>query len=184
MESKTLEAAMRAIIRDIQTELTEEFDLNFERQAFFTEAWQRRRSPGREGGALLIQTGSLRRSIRSEVRGSSVVFTSHHPAAGIHNDGGEIKVTARMKRYFWYRYREATGSLGKRKDGTLKKDKRNVRISTVAEFYKAMALKKVGSKIKMPRRRFIGESPEVERAVEEIITQGLTEFFDSLEIKK
>lgn len=175
---------MRAIISDIRTELTEEFDLNFERQAFFTEAWQRRSSPGREGGALLINTGSLRRSIRSETKGSSIVFTSHHPAAGIHNDGGEITVTARMKRYFWFRYREATGSLGTRKDGSLRQDKRNARISSLAAFYKAMALKKVGSKIKMPRRRFIGDSPEVARAIEEIITKGLTEYFESLEIKK
>ena len=52
----------------------------------------------------------------------------------------------------------------------------------MAEFYKAMALKKVGSTIKIPRRRFIGEAPEVVKAVEEIITTELTKYFDNFDI--
>lgn len=182
--AKTLEQAISEIMRDIAVELAEEFDRNFERQAFFNEAWERRRSPGREGGALLIRTGGLRRSIRNRVRGMRVVFSSDHPAALIHNDGGEIVVTERMKRYFWARYMESTGSLGRRKDGSLRSDKRNTRISAMADFYKAMALKKVGSKIIIPRRRFIGASPEVEAAVTEIITRGLEEYFSTLDLTK
>ena len=33
---------IKNILRDIQVEMTDEFDQNFERQAFFSEAWQRR----------------------------------------------------------------------------------------------------------------------------------------------
>ena len=73
---KTLEQAISEIMRDIAVELAEEFDRNFERQAFFNEAWERRRSPGREGGAVLICTGGLRRSIRNRVRGRSEEHTS------------------------------------------------------------------------------------------------------------
>ncbi len=36
---------IKNILRDIQVEMTDEFDRNFERQAFFSEAWQRRKSP-------------------------------------------------------------------------------------------------------------------------------------------
>ena len=33
-------AIFRSILRDIQVELGDEFDQNFERQAFFSHAWQ------------------------------------------------------------------------------------------------------------------------------------------------
>lgn len=182
MRASDFEKALRVIMSTIRVELRDEFDRNFERQAFFNEKWQRRRSPGREGGALLIQTGRLRKSIKAEIRGSSVIFTSDHPAAAVHNDGAEIVVTAKMKRYFWFRYKEAVGGFGYRKDGSLRRTKKNAQLSTMAEFYKAMALKKVGSTIKIPRRRFIGEAPEVAKAVEEIITTELTKYFDNFDI--
>ena len=47
-----------------------------------------------------------------------------------------------------------------------------------AEFWKRLALMKVGSSIKIPRRRFIGPSPEVERIVEDIIDENLEDFFE------
>lgn len=168
---------IKRILRDIQVELTDEFDRNFEREAFFSEAWERRRSPLRPNGHLLVDSGTLRRSIRSEIKESSIVFKSDLPYAAIHNEGGEIKVTARMKKFFWYKYYSTTGSFGRRKDGSLRRDKRNNRLTTEAEFWKCMALLKVGSSIKIPRRRFLGSSPEVEQAVREIIENNITEYF-------
>ena len=53
-----------------------------------------------------------------------------------------------------------------------------VQLSTEAEFWKWMALKKEGSTIKIPKRQFIGASPEVEKAVREIIEKNLTEYFE------
>lgn len=170
---------IKNILRDIQVEMTDEFDRNFERQAFFSEAWQRRKSPTRPGGHILVDTGSLRRSITSHMNENSIVFRTKHPAAAIHNEGGEIKVTAKMKRFFWYKYYSATGSFGRRRDGSLRKDKRTVQLSTEAEFWKLMALMKVGSKIKIPRRRFLGNAPEVEQTVRQIIEENLTEFFNT-----
>ncbi len=172
---------IRRILRDIQVELSDEFDKNFERQAFFSEAWERRKSPTRPGGHLLVDSGSLRRSIRSKVTDNSVVFYTDLPYAGIHNEGGEIVVTARMKRYFWHRYYAATGAFGRRKDGSPRQDKRTVRLSDEAEFWRFMALKKVGTKIKIPRRKFLGAGPEVEKAVREIIEENLNEYFNGKE---
>ncbi len=170
---------IKKILRDIQVELTDEFDRNFEREAFFSEAWERRRSPVRANGHLLVDSGTLRRSIRSEIKESSIVFKSDLPYAAIHNEGGEIKVTQRMKKFFWYKYYSTTGTFGRRKDGSLRRDKRNNRLTTEAEFWKCMALMKVGASIKIPRRQFLGKSPEVEQAVREIIEENITEYFNT-----
>lgn len=170
---------IKNILRDIQVEMTDEFDRNFERQAFFSEAWQRRKSPTRPGGHTLVDSGGLRRSITSYLTENSVVFRSDHPAAAIHNEGGDIEVTDKMKRFFWYKYYSTTGSFGRRKDGSMRKDKRTVQLSTEAEFWKFMALMKVGSKIKIPRRKFLGAAPEVEQIVRQIIEENITEFFNT-----
>jgi len=177
-------ALVRRILGDIRVELGDELDKNFERQGFFSEAWQRRKSPLRGDGPLLMDSGALRRSVKSKTGSDSITFYSDLPYAAIHNEGGEIVVTAKMKRYFWWKYKETTGGFGRRKDGTLRRDKRNARLGTAAEFYKAMALKKVGSRIEMPRRQFIGMSPEVEKLVRGIIEQALEEYFGSVELGK
>lgn len=86
-----------------------------------------------------------------------------------------------MKRYFWARHYAAAGSFGRRKDGALRKDKRNLQLSDEAEFWRSMALMKKGSAIKMPRRRFLGASPEVEAAVRQIIEENLSEFINEID---
>jgi len=174
-----LEAIIRKILTDIETDLKDEYDRNFTRQAFFSEAWQRRRGTLRGDHSILIDTGNLRRSIKSRIQGDSVVFYSDLPYASIHNDGGEIRVTAKMKKYFWFKYKEKQGAFTRKKDGSLSKSKRNAKLTSEAEFYKAMALMKVGRKIKIPRRRFLGYSPEVEKIVREIMESNLSKYFDN-----
>lgn len=145
----------RRILSDIRVELGDEFDQNFERQGFFAEKWQRRKSPIRGDGHILVASGDLRKSIRSRSDESSITFYSDLAYAGIHNEGGEIKVTARMKRFFWHKYYE-----------------------TKDEFWKAMALMKEGKTIKIPRRQFLGMAPEVETEVRKIIEDNLTQYFE------
>ena len=55
--NKDVQKIIRNILSDIRVELSDEFDKNFERQAFFSEAWARRRSGTRAGGSILIDTG-------------------------------------------------------------------------------------------------------------------------------
>lgn len=150
-----LRKVVRRILSDIRVELGDEFDQNFERQGFFAEKWQRRKSPIRGDGHILVASGDLRKSIRSRSDESSITFHSDLAYAGIHNEGGEIKVTARMKRFFWHKYYE-----------------------TKDEFWKAMALMKVGKTIKIPRRQFLGMAPEVETEVRKIIEDNLTQYFE------
>lgn len=171
-----LDDIIKNILNDIRIDLSDEFDQNFQRQAFFTQAWQRRRSPTRSGGHILLDTGQLRRSIQSRTEGSSITFYSDLPYAAIHNEGGEIIVTPRMKRYFWHKYYAATGAFGRKKNGTKRNDKRTVQLSSEADFWKFMALKKAGTTIRIPRRQFLGTSPEVEQIVRTIIEENLSEY--------
>lgn len=173
----------RRILNDVRVEAAEQFDRNFETESFFGEAWQRKKSPV-GSDHVLVGKGTLRRSISARLDEDSITFETTQPYAAIHNEGGEIKVTARMKKFFWAMYYKANGGLGRRKDGTLRKDKKNARLSTEAEFWKHLALMKVGSSVKIPRRRFIGVHPELESAVTAIIEKRLKEYFDNYEIIK
>lgn len=151
-----VERFIRLTLKDISVEVKDEFDRNFERESFFNEKWARRKYNDDESRGLLTRTGTLRRSLKAETTGYSVIFSSDVSYAAIHNEGGTITVTRKMKRYFWYLYRKLTDNY-KRKP------------TMEAEFYKRMALKRVGSKIIIPRRQFIGMHPEVERIIKEIV---------------
>jgi len=170
----------RHILDDIRVDLTAEFDENFERQAFFSEAWARRKSPARPGGHILVKSSDLRRSIKSRSTDDSITFYSELPYAAIHNEGGEIVVTERMKKFFWWKYHTATGSFGRKKDGTRRNDKRTLQLGDEAAFWRLMALMKAGSKIKIPKRQFLGKSPEVEAAVRKIIEDNLTDYINNI----
>ena len=90
-------------------------------------------------GSIYYRTEDYRVTVGTEV-----------PYAAIHNEGGDIIVTPRMKRFFWAKYRETNG-------GSWKRNAKN----DEAEFWKTLALKKAGSVIHIPQRRFIGESQEL-----------------------
>lgn len=179
--SDAVKGLKRRILKDISVEAASEFDKNFETQSFFGQAWQRHKSPQRAGEHILVKSGALRRDIKAKSDEDSITFQASLPYAAIHNEGGEIKVTARMKRFFWAMYYKANGGLGRRKDGTLRQDKKNARLSTEAEFWKHMALMKVGSTVKIPRRRFLGTHPNLEKEVTAIIEKRLSEFYSNPE---
>ncbi|MDD4395679.1 MAG: phage virion morphogenesis protein [Bacteroidales bacterium] len=137
------------ILKDLKVELTEKFDNNFSRGGFFGKKWPNRRD-GKP--SHLNNTGTLRRSIKSTISGSTLTFTSSTPYSAIHNEGGEIVVTPKMKRYFWAMYKE-----------------------TKQDRYKAMALMKVGSKIKIPQRQFIGDYPGINKTIERVAKRAVEE---------
>lgn len=181
----------RNILNDIRVELGDEFDENFERQAFFSQAWERRKSPTRPGGHILVDSTGLRRSIKSRIAGNSITFYSELPYAAIHNEGGEIVVTERMKRYFRHKFYETQGGFSRKKnngtkhptlsDGAFYAWTSKMQLNKEAEFWRCMGLMKVGSTIKIPKRQFLGKSPEVEAAVREIIEENLTEYINNIE---
>ena len=101
-------------------------------------------------GSLLMVTGKLRRSIRCRVNADSVVWETSERYAAIHNYGGTITVTAKMKKFFWYKHK-----------------------ATKDDAWKWMALMKVGTQIRIPQRQFLGDHPEVRKRAEAVIQRNL-----------
>ena len=182
---------VRETLKDIRTEALEEFDRNFEREAFFNDKWARRKYNDDESRGLLVKTGNLRRSITGRITDrDSVVIETTEPYAQIHNEGGTITVTQKMKKYFWWKYITITGSkrmkagipityserFSRKKDGTLRNTKRNRELTEEAKFYRAMAMKKAGSKITIPKRQFIGNHPDLEKLLKEIFYNNAKNF--------
>lgn len=142
----------QTLLNDIKVELYEEFDLNFGRKAFFSDKWKQR-AFNYPRGSLMAVSNSLRRSIKAEVIRDGVRFTSSMPYASAHNEGAVIAVTPQMKKFFWAKFK-----------------------STKQEMWKFLALKKVGSKIVLPERRFIGDGPDTQRLIETVINDFCKEF--------
>lgn len=134
------------ILQDLRVELTDEFDRNFERKAFFGNRWKPRRNEGK--GSLLLVSTTLRRSIRSSVVGDGVRFTSQVPYATIHNEGGPYTQNVRA-------HQRHRGS----------------------KAYNVRAHQRRGT---MPQRQFIGDGPDTQRIIRDVIDDNLQRFADEL----
>lgn len=170
MDFKTF---LNHVLTDTKVKLTEAFDRNFERKGFFGNGWPETKIPNHRG-SLMMRTGTLRRSIRSTVQGSSVRWTSSVPYADLQNNGGELVITEKMKRYFWAMYYKVSVAAKGRKGSAQKA------FSVEAEQWEALALKKVGDKLKIPKRQFIGDHPEVKRMVDDIVNFNMKELLNSI----
>lgn len=159
---------IKNIVKDVKTELLDEFDMNFRRKAFFDRPWKQTKLINNKG-SLMMRSGNLRRSIRATINGTEIQFTSAFPYASIHNEGGTITVTAKMKKYFWAMYYKSSGAIGKGSK------KRNERLSAEAQQWKNLALMKVGQKIKIEQRQFIGWHPSMKPRIEKIVNDNFKE---------
>lgn len=104
------------------------------------EKWDDRVQPDyRPGGKILTSSGFLRDSLEAvEASKDEIDYGSNAPYAELHNEGGTITIpiTAKSRKFFWYMYKKTT-----------------------EEKWKWMALtKKTEIKVKMPQRKFVGES--------------------------
>jgi phage gpG-like protein len=160
---------IRNILTDAKVQLAQEFDRNFERKGFFDKQWPATKHQYSRG-SLMMRSGKLRRGNKAQVRGNSIVFTNSMPYAALHNEGGEITVSAQMKRYFWAMHYKAGGAVV-----AGSKSQRNKRLTDEAGKWKAMALMKVGTKMKIEQRQFIGHHPQVDAAVRKIIDHNVQE---------
>jgi len=120
--------------------------------------WPERQFTRGEGKRnTLIGRGTLQRDIlkRSVNFQRIVVGTSSltNKYADIHNKGGNIRITAKSKRFFWAMYHKAKSKAEK-------------------EYWKNMALTKKAF-FKMPQREYIGNSVTLEKKLEQIIDREL-----------
>ena len=131
--------------------------LNHFKQAFrdggFTdevlEPWPGRDfTAGTKQRATLVNTGGLRRSLSLAHGQARFTITSAVPYAKLHNEGGRVRITRKMRKLFWALHFKA------------KKGNRLVE----ADYYKSLALAK-GKYFNVPRRRFMGQSRVVQAKI-------------------
>lgn len=78
------------ILKGVRVDLTEAYQMNFRRKAFFSGApWKPTKHPVLRG-SLLQRSGALYNEVRqSKIEGDSIVFRFGVPYAQIHNEGGK-----------------------------------------------------------------------------------------------
>lgn len=101
-------------------------------------------------GSLLLVTGKMRRSIRPSVVGNGVQFSSALPYTELHNEGGTVKETVRSYS---------------------RTDKKTGKSHAVSAHTRTMV---------MPKRQFIGDHPDVQKAISDIVEDNVAKFFDDL----
>lgn len=123
------------------------------------KAWPKTKNP-MAGKRTMYGKGILMQSVRKvEQNKQRIVVESDTDYSEIQNNGGTITVTAQMKRFFWAKFYEFSGKVKLNKEGTAAAlNKSNKAISVKAMFFRRMALMKVGDKIKIPQRQFMGNS--------------------------
>lgn len=146
---------------------------NFRQGDFYgSDRWQQplrvtlgfRGAPGQRG-PLLSGSNHLMMNTDYQALPGRVIIRNTEVYAATHNDGEDIGVTERMKRFFWAKHLEDKKRLGAE--------------SPEAEFWKRMALKKPGSKIRIPKRHFLGPGPAVDRIVQDVINKELQEYINT-----
>ena len=116
-------------------------------------------------GPLLSESNHLMMNTDYQPLPGKVIIRNTAVYAATHNDGEEIGVTERMKRFFWAKHLEHKQRMGVEAPET--------------EFGKRMALKKPGSRIKIPRRHFLGPGKEVDAIVQAVVDKELQEFINT-----
>jgi phage gpG-like protein len=143
--------------------------VNFTKQRFKEQNWidssvdawkkrtTKRKSSRRDKGAVLVDTGRLRRSIRKiTVTDNYAIIGTDVPYGRVHNDGGTIKANARVKSH---RVREHS----RKRDG---------KTETVKEHTVRSHTRQIN--FKMPQRQFLGQSAALDSELEQMITKELT----------
>ena len=100
---------------------------------------------------LLSRNRNLMNSVQHRYTPYKATVYNDLEYADIHNEGGRIQVTERMRKFFWGKYDE-----------------------TKSTMYKILALKPVGSFITIPKRQFIGNSETLNATIEGIIEAEIT----------
>ncbi len=118
--------------------------------------WKERQH--RKGGNTLVKTGTLQRDIQKRkvsfpqiIVGTSSVTSDY---AQINNEGGTIRITEKMRKFFWSQFYE-----------------------TKDVFWKNLALHK-GSTITIPKREYIGDSDSLDKKNLLSLRKGLDKVFE------
>lgn len=146
---RKLQEAKRYLQTDVfdvvGVEAVNHFKRNFQEEGFVdssTKKWVSRKSK-RAGSTnsqkVMSKSQELADSITYEKKIPEVIISTDKPYAEIHNEGGVIIVTDKMRKFFWAKHKEY----------------KDAGETELADQYKAFALAK---KIVIPQRQYIGPS--------------------------
>lgn len=160
--NRRLNEAMEYFEKDVPVVIGVEsvkfFKSNFENEGFDGKKWAPRKIK-RQGSTnnqkVLSKSGELSESIDYRIEGTAIIIFSDKAYAEIHNEGGQIEVTKKMKKYFWQQY-------------YLAKENKEPELM---EQYKSLALAKT---FIIPKREFIGESSTLNENITNKIVRDLT----------
>ena len=162
------------IIQDTAAMALSFFKKSFTNQGFTDvtlKKWPARKGgPRNKGRAILMNRGVLKRGLRikkTSYNGSVIGVDEAIKYAKIHNEGGDISLTPKMRRFFWAMYYKTGG-----------KNKRT-RSAEIPQFWLSLALSK-NDTIKIPARKYIGDSATLERQLIGYIEHELKILFDVL----
>lgn len=128
------------------------FKRNFKVGGFVDKPFQKWKKSQMNKRTTMVQSGNLRRAIKKlRVSRNRVVvgIGQHIPYAQIHNEGGQIPITPKMRRFFWAKFKE-----------------------TGKEHWKNMALTKK-KHLEIPQRKFIGDTKALEITIERMMIKEL-----------
>jgi phage gpG-like protein len=108
-----------------------------------------------------------------------VVVESQLDYSAIHNEGGTITVTKQMKKYWWSQYYKFAKKTKTTKSGNQSNSAANKKLNAKAQYCKNMALIKVGSKIKIPKRQFMGASKILMNSMEKQLQTIISKSFQN-----
>ncbi len=162
MENRFNEA-LRKLPRVLGTEVVRYSEQRFREQGWDGQPW-RRRKPGAKndtGRATLVKTGRLRRSIRiTKITADTVSVGSDVPYARIHNEGynGPQNVRAHNRRI---KYEAKYSDLATPVRGN------KFKVRKVKGAYETK-VKAFVRRMRMPQRKFLGDSPYLRRNLQRI----------------
>ena len=99
--------------------------------------------------------GESANSPSAVITGNSIRWSSSVPYADIHNSGGKITVTPKMKGFFRY-------------NTHINYVKGSKKQSPEYYFWLSLARKAVGSQITIPKRQFVGDHPQVQSSIKQV----------------
>lgn len=189
-QQELLKLLRSGLPRMLGTKAMQHFRDNFARGGFmdgslqaWPSTWRQQTLSGTSGqyGPLMSRTNNLRNRILFRASAGRVRIYNDLIYAAIHNNGGNITITPKMRKKFWAMYYEALGEskatagMGK---GRLKgKTVAHLNATAESEKWKRMALTKK-TQFRMPQRKFIGPSQtltrELRRTIEDEIRKVLT----------
>ena len=131
-------------------------------------------------GPLLSRRNHLFGSIGYKPGPGYVVIGTSLPYAAIHNDGGTVSptVTLKMRKFAWAMYYKSLGTKSS-KGSKGSKGKKGATVPAEAERWKALALtRKQKLNITIPKRQFIGDSQELNAAINRKIGEEMDKLFE------